>query len=284
MTKFFFSKMHGLGNDFLVTDNIAQTLPNFSKKIIAKLADRNFGVGFDQMLIIEKSDTTNIDFNYRILNADGSEVGQCGNGARCLARYISMRGLSNKKNLKVKTLSETFSLQMLSEDTCLVNMPKPILQPQKVPSSFNQISQSYEVFGRQVGILSMGNPHCILVEDDVENINITSLAKKIQNSKFFPQSVNVSFMQIIDTNNIRLRVYERGVGESLACGSGACASVVYGILIGLLNQKVSVKLNGGDLDISWSGNLDNGVQMIGKASYVFDGQIGLLNFNETTNN
>ena len=276
MNTIFFAKMHGIGNDFMVIDNFRQSLPVLSPKIIQKLADRRFGVGFDQLLIIEKSTYKDIDFNYRIFNKDGNEVAQCGNGARCLAHYVKLNKLSNKKELSIVTLSQKLLVRVNDDYSASVEFPAPLFAPAKIPFLVDKKMVSYDILGENVGALSMGNPHCVLIKEDIETIKIIDIAQKIQKSHYFSEGVNVGFMQIIDRKNILLRVYERGAGETLACGSGACAAVIYGIILGKLDTKVNVKLKGGGLVIIWQNNTqDKKVIMSGGASYVYSGSIAI---------
>ena len=272
-----FSKMHGLGNDFMVVDNVTQN-HFFSTEQIRRLADRNFGIGFDQLLVVEPPYDPEMDFHYRIFNADGSEVEQCGNGARCFARFVRIKGLTNKHKIGVSTAKGNIILQVEQDGLVTVNMGKPIWQPKDIPFIAEQLADSYslEVNGKQyqVGAVSMGNPHCVTIVDDLDKLEINEIGAAIENHARFPQRVNAGFMQIIDRNYIRLRVYERGCGETLACGTGACAAVAVGQKLGLLNNKVKVDLPGGQLRICYDVQAGN-VFMTGPAKHVYDGTINL---------
>jgi diaminopimelate epimerase len=268
-----FTKMHGLGNDFMVIDAINQKILLSSERI-KQLSDRHFGVGFDQLLLVEKTNLKNIDFKYRIFNADGSEVEQCGNGARCFVKFVVDKGLTDKTEIFVETKNRNMRIKKMAENAYCVNLGLPIFTPKDIP--FNQLKNenaTYTVDGYQVGVVSMGNPHAVLIVNDI-NQEIESIAKKIQNSGDFPNGVNVNFVEITDKSNITLRVYERGVGETLACGSGACATVAYLDLIGRVNAKdkdILVSLKGGKLLIGVKE--EDGVFMVGDAEFAFEGQI-----------
>ncbi|WP_158162125.1 diaminopimelate epimerase [Grimontia hollisae] len=270
-----FSKMHGLGNDFMVVDCVTQNA-YFSPDMIRRLADRNTGVGFDQLLVVEPPYDPESDFHYRIFNADSSEVAQCGNGARCFARFVRMKGLTNKNQIQVSTKSGKMVLKMDGDDQVTVNMGEPIWAPAKIPFRANAEEKTYilrvEDTTLFVGAVSMGNPHCVTVVDDVDTFDVEGLGPLVESHERFPERVNAGFMQIVSRNEIRLRVYERGAGETQACGSGACAAVAVGILQGLLDESVTVHLPGGDLKIRWSGP-GHPLYMTGPASHVYDGQI-----------
>jgi len=265
-----FTKMHGLGNDFIVINNLNEVF-NENSINIPKLANRHTGIGFDQLLIVESSERVGIDFKYRIFNADGQEVQQCGNGARCFALYVFEKKLTNKKILNVETLNGDIELTINNDSTVIVNMGKPEFEPSKIPANFNNQHKKYSINDIELGILSMGNPHAVILANNIANLEIDKTAKDIQNSGYFPEGVNVGFMQINSDSNISLRVFERGVGETQACGTGACAAVVFGVENDLLANKVLVSLPGGDLDI----NYDKGsnVLMTGPAQFVFEGSI-----------
>ena len=267
-----FTKMHGLGNDFIVINCLDNS---FYENLIniPKLANRHTGIGFDQLLIIESPERPGIDFKYRIFNADGQEVQQCGNGARCFALYVFNKGLSDKKKLNVETLNGHLELTINDSSSVTVNMGEPQFEPTKIPANFDSQKKFYVINKLQIGVLSMGNPHAVLVSDDIENLQIEEKAKDIQNSGYFPEGVNVGFMQINSPNKISLRVYERGVGETQACGTGACAAVVYGVENDLLDNNVSVSLPGGCLEISYQRG--SNVFMTGPAEFVFEGSIEL---------
>lgn len=270
-----FSKMHGLGNDFMVVDCVTQNA-YFSPDMIRRLADRNTGVGFDQLLVVEPPYDPESDFHYRIFNADSSEVAQCGNGARCFARFVRMKGLTNKNQIQVSTKSGRMVLKMDGDDQVTVNMGEPIWAPAKIPFRANTEEKTYilrvEDTTLFVGAVSMGNPHCVTVVDDVDTFDVEGLGPLVESHERFPERVNAGFMQIVSRNEIRLRVYERGAGETQACGSGACAAVAVGILQGLLDESVTVHLPGGDLKIRWRGP-GHPLYMTGPASHVYDGQI-----------
>ncbi len=270
-----FSKMHGLGNDFMVIDLISQRF-HLSPAAVRKLADPHFGVGFDQLLIVEAPSRPDVDFRYRIFNADGSEVAQCGNGARCFARFVRDRRLTRKNRLRVETQSGIIILQIHEDQRVTVDMGPARLEPELIPFHAPQRSTTYELSVGQesfeVGAVSMGNPHVVLQVDNVDLADVSRLGPLIENHERFPERVNVGFMQVLDRQTLRLRVFERGSGETLACGTGACAAVVSGRLRGWLDEKVKVILPGGELEISWAGG-DSPVLMTGPATRVFDGVI-----------
>lgn len=270
-----FSKMHGLGNDFMVVDCVTQNV-YFSPDMIRRLANRNTGIGFDQLLLVEPPYDPDSDFHYRIFNADSTEVTQCGNGARCFARFVRMKGLTNKNQIQVSTQSGKITLKIELDDCVTVNMGQPIWAPAKIPFRANGEEKTYILRVNEktllVGAVSMGNPHCVTVVDDIRLAQVETLGPLLESHERFPERVNVCFMQIISKNEIRLRVYERGVGETQACGSGACAAVAVGIIQGLLDNLVTVHLTGGDLKIRWQG-IGSPLYMSGPTSYVYDGQI-----------
>ncbi|MCC4797486.1 diaminopimelate epimerase [Enterovibrio norvegicus] len=270
-----FSKMHGLGNDFMVVDCVTQNA-YFSPDMIRRLADRNTGVGFDQLLVVEPPYDPESDFHYRIFNADSNEVEQCGNGARCFARFVRMKGLTNKHQINVSTKSGKMVLKIDSDDAVTANMGEPIWSPAKIPFRANAEEKTYilRVDDKTlfVGAVSMGNPHCVTVVDDVDTADVETLGPLVESHERFPERVNAGFMQVVSRNEIRLRVYERGAGETQACGSGACAAVAVGITQGLLDESVTVHLPGGSLHIRWRG-LGHPLFMSGPASHVYDGQI-----------
>ncbi len=270
-----FSKMHGLGNDFMVVDNITQNV-FLSKDQIRKLADRHFGIGFDQLLMVEAPYDPDLDFHYRIFNSDGSEVAQCGNGARCFARFVRMKGLTNKHKISVSTKAGNLLLYIEKDGHITVNMGYPQLEPNKIPLKATKREATYilRVEDQTVfyGAVALGNPHCVIEVDDIETADVAGLGSLIEVHERFPEKVNVGFMQIIDPEHIKLRVWERGVGETLACGSGACAAVVTGFIQKKLSAQVQVDLPGGSLNIRWQGD-NNPVRMTGPALHVFDGQI-----------
>ncbi|MBK1694643.1 diaminopimelate epimerase [Chromatium weissei] len=275
-----FTKMHGLGNDFIVFDAVRQHV-DLNTATIRRLANRRFGIGCDQILLVEAPRVPDTDFHYRIFNADGSEVEQCGNGARCFARFVHEQGLSTQDEIRVSTAAGVIRLALLPNALVRVNMGTPVLEPALIPFIAEQQQPLYplEVDGEtlQLGAVSMGNPHAVLLVDDVDTAPVARLGSLIESHSRFPQRVNVGFMQIINAQQIRLRVYERGTGETLACGTGACAAVVSGWLRKLLAPRVRVNLPGGELLIEWCGPPQT-VWMTGPATSVFQGEIDLLQF------
>lgn len=271
-----FTKMHGLGNDFVVLDGINQKI-DLDRQQIRTLADRHFGIGCDQLLLVEKAEGT-ADFRYRIFNADGGEVEQCGNGARCFVRYVHEHGLTHKNEIRIETLSGVISPKLEVNGNVTVNMGKPQFEPDEIPFIAEKLELTYslEIQGRLVTIsaVSMGNPHAVLLVQNVDTAPVEVDGALIEVHPRFPKKVNVGFMQIVDRSRIRLRVFERGAGETLACGTGACAAVVVGIRLGLLDRQVTVSTRGGELTINWDGN-DAPVWMTGPAVTVFEGEINL---------
>lgn len=272
-----FSKMHGLGNDFFVLDNVTQNI-YLSNEQIKKLADRNFGVGFDQLLVVEPPYDPDLDFHYRIYNADGSEVGQCGNGARCFARFVKMKGLTNKNKVKVSTASGKMTLYIERDGQVTVTMPVPKLDPAKIPFTAQKVEGTYILRADEhtvlCGVVSMGNPHCVLTVDSVLDAPVNTLGKQLSVHERFPENANIGFMEIVSPKYVKLRVYERGAAETLACGSGACGAVVVGIIQNKLANNVTVELPGGKLKIYWKGP-GHPVKMTGPAEHIFDGQLQL---------
>lgn len=272
-----FTKMHGTGNDFMMVNLISQQ-GSLSENQIRKLADRRFGVGFDQLLIVEPPTDPDADFRYRIFNADGTEVEQCGNGARCFARFVHDQKLTWKDQLQVQTLGGTIHLTLQEYERVLVDMGVPEFSPEKIPFIADYASEQYsiELNGKtyDVGVVSMGNPHLILIVDDVDSAPVETLGPLLEAHPRFPNKVNVGFMQIESAERIRLRVFERGVGETLSCGTGACAAVVSGQQRGLLGKEVHVFLSGGELNIQWSGD-QQPVMMSGSATKVYEGIVRL---------
>lgn len=272
---FHFSKMHGLGNDFMVVDCITQNI-FFSPDLIRRLADRHRGIGFDQLLVVEPPYDPESDFHYRIFNADGSEVEQCGNGARCFARFVRMKGLTNKYSITVSTKNGKMVLKIEDDDDVTVNMGVPEFEPNKIPFRAKQTEKTYIMRANDqtlfCGAVSMGNPHCVTVVDDIDNADIDTLGPLIESHERFPERVNAGFMQLLSRQAVKLRVYERGAGETQACGSGACGAVAVGINQGILDNEVTVSLPGGDLLIRWAGP-GKPLYMTGPASHVFDGQL-----------
>lgn len=276
-----FTKMHGLGNDFVVINAIDQSI-SLNKAQIKFMGDRHFGIGFDQLLLIESSDVEGADFRYRIYNADGGEVEQCGNGARCFARFVIDEGLSTKTEIPVITKTGKIILIIEDDENVTVNMGSPELSPDKLPFTADQQAINYSLnIGQEVVefcAISMGNPHAVILVDDIDTVAVEKIGKALQSNPHFPQSVNVGFMQVIDKNQARIRVYERGVGETQACGTGACAAIVAGRLLNILDETVTAKLNGGDLSINWQGDASNTnqpVMMTGPTETVFKGTITL---------
>lgn len=270
-----FTKMHGLGNDFAVFDAINQTL-EFDTALVKFLADRHEGIGFDQLLIVESYAGNDADFRYRIFNADGSEVEHCGNGARCFARFVYEQGLTHKTSIPVMTESGRIVLDLTADGQVTVNMGIPRLEPAEIPFIFQQRQILYTVeIGQdsvQLAAVSMGNPHVVLQVIDTETAPVESLGAILESHPLFPKRVNVGFMQVLDADHIRLRVFERGVGETRACGTGACAAVVAGRLQGLLADQVQVELPGGRLQIAWQGE-GQPVYMTGPATTVYTGTV-----------
>ncbi len=269
-----FSKMHGLGNDFVVIDAINQDI-NLSTEQIRFIANRHFGIGCDQLLLVEKP-TTNADFRYRIFNADGGEVEQCGNGARCFALFVHDQGLSNKDQITVETNTGIIYPRLEGGDQVSINMGAPRFEPASLPFNAVELRPNYHIthHGEDIiiGAVSMGNPHAVYEVCDIDTAPVELLGPAISHHPDFPQRVNAGFMQIVDRNHIRLRVFERGSGETLACGTGACAAMVIGRQWGKLNETVKVDLPGGQLLIRWLGDGEP-VWMTGPATHVFEGKI-----------
>ena len=275
MVKIPFTKMHGIGNDFIIINQIDVDY-HLSKKIIHQLANRRTGIGFDQMLIIEKSSLEHADFKYRIFNADGSEVAQCGNGARCFFRFIHYHGLSAKKNIVVETKAGILSLFDKDNGMIGVDMGEPIFNHEKIPYQQNSQNDLNLLFNNQkyiFDVISMGNPHAVIKVNDFDSINITEISKNLQTSNAFPESVNVGFLKIKNKKEIRLKVYERGSGLTLACGSGACAAAVIAIQNDWVDNPVKVVMDGGELEIFWKNK--QSVVMVGPAQIVYEGLIKL---------
>jgi len=272
-----FTKMHGAGNDFVVIDGVRQQI-SLTPENIRFLANRNFGVGCDQLLLVEKAQHKDADFRYRIFNADGGEVEQCGNGARCFVRFVHDHKLTHKREIIVETKSGLISPRLEEDGRVTVNMGAPIFEPVQIPF----VSESREVMQPlligadtiQITAVSMGNPHAVQVVTDVETAPVAAQGPLIENHPRFPKRVNAGFMQVLDRDHIKLRVFERGAGETLSCGTGACAAVVAGIQRGMLNATVHVATRGGTLSISWNGE-GSPVSMTGPAISVFDGEINL---------
>ena len=270
-----FTKMHGLGNDFAVFDAINQPL-DFNEQLVRQLADRHEGIGFDQLLLVEPYAGDDADFRYRIFNADGSEVEHCGNGARCFARFVYEQGLTQKTRIPVMTESGRIVLELTADGQVTVNMGIPRLEPAEIPFIFQARQMLYTVdLGQdavQFAAVSMGNPHAVLQVADTQAAPVESLGASLESHPLFPKRVNVGFMQVINPQQIRLRVFERGTGETRACGTGACAAVVAGRLQGLLAEQVQVDLPGGRLQIAWQGE-GQPVYMTGPATTVYTGTV-----------
>ena len=277
MTKLAFSKMHGLGNDFVMIDAVRQDI-RLSADQVRWLADRHFGVGCDQLLVIEPAQAAGVDFRYRIFNADGGEVEQCGNGARCFARFVFEQGLSDKREIRVETQKGIITPRLEDDGNVTVDMGVPVLKPADVPfvSDSDAWVQPLDVAGTTVAItaVSMGNPHAVQVVADVDTAPVAEQGPQIEHHPRFPARVNAGFLQVVDEHNVRLRVFERGAGETLACGTGACAAVVAGILRGLVASPVRVATRGGELTIAWGG-VGTPVMMTGPAVTVFTGELTL---------
>ena len=272
-----FSKMHGLGNDFVVLDGVRQSL-TLTPEQLRHLADRHFGIGCDQMLLVEAAAQPSVDFRYRIFNADGGEVEQCGNGARCFVRFVHDQGLTDKREIRVETMSGVIGPRLEADGLVTVDMGVPVFEPEKIPfvSPSAEMVQPLMVRDRDVMItaVSMGNPHAVQVVADVDEAPVAKDGPLIETHPRFPQRVNAGFMQILDRHAIRLRVHERGAGETLACGTGACAAAVTGVVRGLVDSPVRVETRGGDLSIAWAG-AGTPVLMTGPAVTVFSGEIDL---------
>ncbi len=271
-----FTKMHGLGNDFIVIDGINQKI-NLSPAHISMLAQRNTGIGFDQLLLIEPSDHPDIDFKYRIFNADGHEVGQCGNGARCLAAFAKHYGLTQKNSLSVATTTTQMQLHINGDNSIRVEMGVPRLAPKDIPFIAEHQAEAYTLKLEDdetaiIHAVSVGNPHAVLLVYDTEMAPVHTLGQQISHHPRFPEQTNVGFMQIINSKQIKLRVYERGCGETLACGSGAVAAAAIGRLYHQLEPQITVSLPGGDLLIDWPA-FDKPITLTGPAVFVYEGEI-----------
>ena len=277
--KLHFTKMHGIGNDFIVLDHTKSPF-QLSKDIIQSLAHRQLGIGFDQLLVVENTTLKDVDFKYRIFNQDGNEVEQCGNGARCFYRFVKDKHLTEKKSIRVETKSGVIELTEDHERMIEVNMGEPIFNPNLIPFISDSEKNEYPILVDSenqketihIAVLSMGNPHAVLTVKDVNKADIEKLGPYIESHKLFPKRVNVGFMEIVSTHHIRLRVFERGVGETLACGTGACAAAVSGIKRQLLTSPVKVDMKGGSLSIDWKGPTYP-VMMKGPAVMLYEGDI-----------
>ena len=272
-----FSKMHGLGNDFMVVDAVTQNV-FFSPEMIRRLSDRHLGIGFDQLLVVEPPYDPELDFHYRIFNADGSEVSQCGNGARCFARFVRLKGLTNKRDIRVSTANGRMVLSVTENELVKVNMGEPKFEPSDVPFRATKAEKTYIMRVERetvlCGVVSMGNPHAVIQVDDIDLAPVETLGPLMESHERFPERANIGFMQVVNRQHIRLRVFERGAGETQACGSGACGAVAVGIQQGLLEGQVRVDLPGGRLDIAWKGP-GQPLFMTGPAAHVYDGFIQL---------
>lgn len=272
-----FTKMHGLGNDFVIVDAITRKA-YFNKNMIAKLGDRHLGIGFDQLLVVEPPSNPDMDFRYRIFNTDGTEVEHCGNGARCFARFVKEKALTSKSIINVETQNRNLQLRILDDGDVTVDMGVPSFLPADLPFTVTETNDSYliPIDGRNYEIIpvSVGNPHAVHLVDNLTDDYVKTIGAAIENHTLFPNNVNVGFLSILERTEINLRVYERGVGETQACGTGACAAVVAGIKQGWLDNEVNVNLLGGKLKIEWQGE-GSPILMTGPAKKVFDGQIYL---------
>lgn len=275
-----FTKMHGLGNDFMVLDLISHPV-NLTGNQIKKLADRHFGIGFDQLLLIEAPTQPDVDFNYRIFNCDGTEVEHCGNGARCFARFVLDRGLTTLNSIRVKTSRGVIILHVEEDGFVTVDMGQPEFSPNALPfnaTKADSYQREVEVIGQLQKLhffaVSVGNPHAVIVVDDVASTAVREIGAALGAHSDFPRGVNIGFMQIVDRQQIKLRVFERGVGETIACGTGACAAVACGISAGLLDTEVIAHLSGGDLRLRWD-SPNSSIIMRGPATSVFEGSIEL---------
>lgn len=277
MTTLRFTKMQGLGNDFVVLDATRHPIALTSEQI-RRIADRHFGVGCDQLLLVEQPTVADADFRYRIFNADGGEVEQCGNGARCFVRFVREHGLTDKDEIRVETARGIILPRQESNGLVTVDMGPPRFAPADIPFLAESAEQTYilEVGDDKVAVsaLSMGNPHAVQIVDEIDTAPVATQGPLIEHHPRFPQRVNAGFMQVIDPHHIRLRVYERGAGETLACGTGACAAAVSGIRLGLLTSPVTVEMRGGELAIAWAGE-NSPVLMTGPAVTVFEGELTL---------
>jgi diaminopimelate epimerase len=273
-----FSKMHGAGNDFVIINQIDHDY-NLSGQQIRKFSNRNFGIGFDQLLIIEKSTHSNAEFKYRIFNADGEEVNQCGNGARCFFHYLRLKELTKNNKLLVETRSGLIELSYKENKLIAVDMGKPIFENNLIPFKPNQSTNNIITVNNQeykFYPVSMGNPHAVIKLNTFDNINLISIGKALQDSLMFPDSVNVNFLRIIDSQNLTLKVYERGSGMTLACGSGACASAVIAMENKWTKGPINISMDGGILKVNKKPN--GNIELIGPAKFIFDGEINLNDY------
>ena len=272
-----FTKMHGTGNDFVVIDATQQAF-TLSEKDISLLSNRRFGIGFDQLLVVGQSKIKDVDFSYRIFNADGGEVNQCGNGARCFVTFVHDKKLTNKDEIIVETRSGIIKPKLEANGSVSVNMGPPIFNPIKIPISVPKENNKYslDVNDRRIefGAVSMGNPHAVIIAKNIDDAPVETVGRLLENNELFPERVNVNFMEIRSRESVNLRVWERGAGETLSCGTGACASVVFGIKVGLLDSPCKVFTRGGELTIFWEGD-ESDVYLCGPAQSVFEGEIDI---------
>ena len=284
-----FTKMHGAGNDFVVLDGTRAPIALDAVQV-RRLGDRRFGVGADQILVVERTDTPGVDFRYRIFNSSGDEVEHCGNGARCFVRYVHDKGLTDKTTIRVETVNNLLTLTLQPDGRVTVDMNRPVFDLDRVPFDAQGLQPrhvgpagsaggGFELWpladlGVEVAVLSMGNPHAVQRVDDVRTAPVATLGPQIEQHPRFPRQVNAGFLQVVSRTEVNLRVYERGAGETLACGTGACAAVVAGIRLGWLDRQVEVHTRGGDLQIAWPHD-DASVLMTGPATTVFEGEITL---------
>jgi diaminopimelate epimerase len=270
-----FTKMHGLGNDFMVIDAVNQNI-DLKPAEIAALSQRNTGIGFDQCLLIEASQDPSVDFFYRIFNANGQEVGQCGNGARCLARFAQYYGLTQKRSMTVATHTTRMQLQINADHTVTINLGKPLFHPSQVPFLATDLAPLYDIpidhhHTQPVHVLSVGNPHAVIPVPEIMHAPVGDMGQKISEHPLFPEQTNVGFMQILTPEHIKLRVYERGCGETQACGSGAVAAVAAGRLYHQLAENVTVSLPGGELIVTWP-DIEGDIFLTGPATFVYEGE------------
>lgn len=277
--KLSFTKMHGAGNDFVMLDGVSQSI-DVTESLIKRLADRHRGIGCDQVLLLTPPDDPNADFRYTIFNADGSRAGQCGNGARCAGRFLREKRLTRKRRLILLTDGEPLELSLSEDGRVLAGLAPPQFAPAAIPFQAEESRHQYsiEVQGQvlSIGAVSMGNPHAVLIVDDTQGAPVPVLGPLLESHPRFPERANVSFMQVLSRSEIKLRVYERGVGETEACGSGACAAVVHGVQADLLDAKVTVHLPGGKLSVTWEGGQER-VWLGGPTTTVFEGTISISN-------
>ena len=273
-----FTKMHGLGNDFMMVDLISQRA-QLRPELIQELSDRRTGIGFDQLLTVSPPDDPDADFRYRIYNADGSEAEQCGNGARCFLRFVRDEGLTTKPVIRLQTNTGSIVCSLERDGNITVDMGTPVLQPARIPFKAASAQIVYPLSlapdlaeSVELTAINVGNPHAVLLVDDVDTARVEEIGPLIERHERFPERVNVGFLQVLSPNRVRLRVFERGVGETSACGSGACAAVVAGRLQGLIDENVEVELRGGNLRLSWAGD-NASIKMTGPACRVYEGRL-----------